>query len=649
MNKHTRESVQISPYTKLKRLESDAARWTDGFWGQKLTAVKNDSLPSVLEALENESNATYFPNFRNCGNKEGTFTGVDWSDGDCYKSLETMIFFLDLEYDAALDAQIDTMIAEIASAQEDDGYLCTQMTMTGRRRWTDIHDHELYNFGHLLTVGVVHHQVTKKTTLLDVATRAADYLYDTFSTREPKLSAFCFNPSQIMGLVELYRETNVQKYLELAKIFIDNRGSNPKNPLSHLDQSQDRVPLREESEAVGHAVTGPYLWAGATDLVMETNEQALLDAIVRIWEDSTYRKMYITGGIGSLHKGIAERANPTYEAISESYGRPYQLPNDSAYNETCANIANAMWSWRLLQLTGDARYADLMERVLFNSALSALSLDGEQFTYTNPLRFNGEDHMLISNDSPVRWKIWRCYCCPPQVTRTIASLHRWTYSTGENALWVHLYGSNTIKTDINGSELALKQTSDYPWSGDIRFDVESAPAGEFTIHLRIPGWTPTASLKVNGDAIGVPVGAPNYVAVTREWSEGDVIELSFDISPQILTSRPEVEETRNQAAIMCGPVVYCLEGADLPGNLSIDDVVLRSDTEFSVAPGEGLFEGIPVLKAQLQKRDPWMSHELYAPLAKLPDETVDATLIPYYAWNNRTDNTMTVWLPLQGS
>ncbi|MDC0739607.1 glycoside hydrolase family 127 protein [Cognatishimia sp. SS12] len=641
------ESIHVSPFSKLKRLDSDAVRWTDGFWAQKLTTVKNDSLPSVLAALNDKSNATYFPNFKNAGSGTGAFVGVDWSDGDCYKSLETMILFLDLEYDAALDAQIDGMISEIASAQEDDGYICTQITLTGRPRWTNIHDHELYNFGHLLTVGVLHHQVTKKTSLLNVALRAADYLYDTFSTRDPELSAFCFNPSQIMGLVELYRETGEQRYLELAKIYIDNRGSNPKNPRSDLDQTQDRVPVRAETEAVGHAVTGPYLWAGAADLVMETNEQELLDAITRIWEDSTYRKMYITGGIGALHKGIAERSNPDYEEISEAYGRPFQLPNDSAYNETCANISNAMWSWRLLQLTGDARYADVMERVLFNSALSALSLDGEQFTYTNPLRFNGKDHMLISNDSPVRWKTWRCYCCPPQITRTIAGLHRWTYSTGENAVWVHLYGANTINTDINGAKLSMTQSSNYPWGGDIRFEVEAAPEGELTIHLRIPGWTPTASLTVNGDAIGVPVGSPNYVAVTRTWSAGDVIELSFDTSPQVLTARPEVEEARSQAAVICGPLVYCLEGADLPDGTSIDDVVLRSDTQFEVQPGVGLFEGLRVLSTDLQLRSSWTSHELYAPLAKLPAATVKATLIPYFAWNNRPDNTMSVWLPLQ--
>lgn len=647
MNKHITETAPISPFSKLKRLDSDAVRWTDGFWGKKYSTVKNDSLPSVLEALNDESNATYFPNFKNCGKKEGKFTGVDWSDGDCYKSVETMILFLDMEYDAALDAQIDSMIAEIATAQEDDGYICTQITMTGRPRWTNIHDHELYNFGHLLTVGVLHHQVTKKRNLLDIAVRAADYLYDTFSTRDPKLSAFCFNPSQIMGLVELYRETKDQRYLDLAKIYIDNRGSNAENPRSDLDQTQDRIPVREENEAVGHAVTGPYLWAGAADLVMETNEQELLDAITRIWEDSTYRKMYITGGIGALHKGIAERSDPNYEAISESYGRPYQLPNDSAYNETCANISNAMWSWRLLQLTGEARYADVMERVLFNSALSALSLDGEQFTYTNPLRFNGEDHMLISNDSPVRWKTWRCYCCPPQITRTIAGLHRWTYSTGENAVWVHLYGANRIKTEVSGSDLSLLQTSNYPWNGDIRFDVESAPKGEFTINLRIPGWTPSATLKVNGDEIGVPVGGPNYVPVTREWAEGDVIELSFDTSPQILIARPEVEEARSQAAVTCGPLVYCLEGADLPEGTSIDDVMISSGTKFEVQKGVGLFDGLQVLTTELPKRNAWMSHELYAPVANLPGSTVPATLIPYFAWNNRPDNTMSVWLPLQ--
>jgi DUF1680 family protein len=308
-----------------------------------------------------------------------------------------------------------------------------------------------------------------------------------------------------------------------------------------------------------------------------------------------------------------------------------------------------MWSWRMLQLTGDARYADVMERVLFNSALSALSLDGEQFTYTNPLRFNGDAHMLISNDSPVRWKTWRCYCCPPQVTRTIAGLHRWTYSTSEDAVWVHLYGANRIKTQFMDAELSLLQSSNYPWNGDICFEVETAPEAAFTINLRIPGWAQNASLRVNGESVGVTTGAPNYVQIKRIWAKGDLVELSLDTAPQIIVARPDIEETRNQAAVVCGPLVYCLEGADLPDGTSIDDAVLASNTSFTAKPGEGLFQGLTLLDAELPTRAGWSSLELYVPLAKPTGATVKATLIPYFAWNNRDDNTMAVWLPLQQS
>ncbi|MHA3979113.1 glycoside hydrolase family 127 protein [Halovulum sp. GXIMD14794] len=639
---------EISPHSPLKRPHDRAVRWTGGFWGDKFDMVKRESLQSVLDALEDPANAAYFGNFRAAAKGKGTFHGRYWSDGDCYKAIETMLLFLDIEHDADLEAQIDARIAEVAAAQEADGYLNTQISLTDKGRWTDIEHHEMYNLGHLFTAGVLHHQVTGKTSLLDIAVRAADNLHDTFKGRDPDLARFGFNPSQIMGLVELYRETGARKYLDLARIFVENRGLHPDLRGNNGDQSQMRVPILDETEAVGHAVTGPYLWAGAADIVMETDEQPLLDAVKRIWEDSTFRKMYITGGIGALHKGTAERSHPRYEQIAEAYGRPYQLPSDTAYNETCANISNAMWSWRLLQLTGDARYADVMEQVLYNAALSAVSLSGSHFTYSNPLRFNGETHFIGNNDSPRRWTRWTCYCCPPQVTRTIAGLHRWAYSQADDALWLHLYGTNRIETELASGRIALSQQSDFPWSGEVTLTVEAAPQAETTLHLRLPGWSPGAAVTVNGAAIATEGNGARYVPLTRRWQVGDTVTLNLDISPRIMAARPDVEEVRNQVAVTCGPVVYCLEGADLPEGVTINEVALAPDTAFTPRTGEGLFAGLTLLDCTLKRRAKWQGGALYAPLAALQGDTVQATLIPYFAWNNRDDNTMAVWLPLAG-
>lgn len=633
---------------RLQRPADQAVRWTGGFWAEKQNLIRSESIHSVLDAMEDPANAAFFGNFRAVAAGGDSFHGRYWSDGDCYKALESILLLTDVAPDATLSQRLEDYIAIIAAAQEDDGYLNTQITLTDLGRWTDIEHHEMYNLGHLFTTACLHHQVTGTRALLDVAIRAADNLYDTFTTRDPDLARFGFNPSQIMGLVELYREVGDTRYLDLARIFVENRGAHPDLTGNNGDQSQARVPVLEETEAVGHAVTGPYLWAGAADYLMEADEAPLMAAITRIWEDSTYRKMYITGGIGALHKGTSERSHPRYEQIAEAYGRPYQLPSDTAYNETCANIANAMWSWRMLQLTGEARYADVIEQVMYNTGLSGVSLSGTHFTYSNPLRFNGETQFIGNNDSPRRWTRWSCYCCPPQVTRTIAGLHRWAYSTSENAVWVHLYGTNTLDTDLGGDRIALRQVSDFPWSGEVRLYIDDAPAGECTLHLRIPGWSQETTLRINGTPVEVTEEGPRYLALTRHWAVGDEIDLTLDIRPRLLAARPEVEEVRNQVAVMAGPVVYCLEGADLPEGVTINDVALPGGAEFAPVAGDGFFAGMTLLRTRMARRASWTTTALYAPLASADQGTVQATLIPYFAWNNRDDNTMAVWLPLKG-
>ncbi|HID05901.1 MAG TPA: glycoside hydrolase family 127 protein, partial [Armatimonadetes bacterium] len=399
---HSTSGIINSPYYHLKVLPFGTVRWTDGFWYERFELCHRVTLPAMREALDDPDNGAVFKNFYiAAGLQRGAHMGRFWSDGDCYKWLEAMAHVYSVTRDCELDRIMDEHIEIIGKAQESDGYICTQIQLTDKERWQATGYHELYNMGHLLTAACVHYRATGKRNFLEIACKLGDYLYNVFQPRPPELANFGWNPSNIMGLVDLYRATGKRRYLELAGIFVDMRGSAPKGEQWHrrqnrsdgTDQTQDRVPLRQETEAVGHAVTAMYLYCGATDVYAETGEPALREALERIWQDVTTRKMFITGALGALHQGVSRRG----DRVGEAFGLPYQLPNATAYNETCANIGNAMWNWRLLRIDGDAKYADIMELVLYNSMLSGMSIDGKHFRYTNPLRWHGAEHLLLSN------------------------------------------------------------------------------------------------------------------------------------------------------------------------------------------------------------------------------------------------------------
>lgn len=350
-----------------------------------------------------------------------------------------------------------------------------------------------------------------------------------FQPPPPKLAHFCFDPSQIMGLVELYRTTREPRYLELAGIFVDMRGSRP----GGTDENQTHVAVRDETEAVGHAVTGPYLWAGAADVYGETGEQKLFDALSRIWTNATTRKMYVTGAVGAVNFGGSFRR----DSIHEAFGLEYGMPNRVAYNETCANIANGIWNWRMLAATGDARYADVMELVFYNSMLSGMGLEGKDYFYANPLRRLADEMPTLKNESLQRWSnstvkgAAKSRCCPPNVSRMLASTHEYAYGVSDGAVWVNLYGSNTLKS----AAYQLKQESGYPWDGAVRITVEKA--GEFALKLRVPGWADGATLKVNGQAQPAPA-AGRYAEVRRRWSAGDKVELALPMNARLVTANP---------------------------------------------------------------------------------------------------------------
>jgi uncharacterized protein len=403
-------------------------------------------------------------------------------------------------------------------------------------------------------------------------------------------------------------------------------------------------------------VTAAYLWCGAADVYAETGEQALLDALLRLWEDVTERKMYITGGTAALHTGEADRRllrRWPRDSVHEAFGAPYQLPNRTAYNETCANIANAMWNWRMLALTGEAKYAEVMERVLYNSMLSGIGIEGRDFFYTNPLRrIDGQP--MLSNDSAARWSDTtpaspvRCFCCPPNVARTLAELNGWAYGVSQDVVWVHLYGSNVLDSRLpGGGEIRLVQQTQYPWDGQVTMAIEKAPERELALRLRIPGWAQGATIQVNGQAAGVEIEPLSYVELRRRWIAGDTIRIDLPMEVVMVEAHPLVEETRNHAAVMRGPVVYCLESVDLPAGVALDDVRLPRGPAWQVRHDAGLLRGVTVLETEaLGTAESSRSPALYRPLPTGAENRIPMRLIPYFAWSNRGPSEMAVWIPL---
>jgi hypothetical protein len=365
--------------------------------------------------------------------------------------------------------------------------------------------------------------------------------------------------------------------------------------------------------------------------------------------------MYITGGTAALHHGESQREilKRRPDSVHEAFGAPYQLPNRTAYNETCANIAHAMWNWRMLLLTGEAKYADVMERVFYNSMLSAIGLDGRDYFYTNPLRRCREDVPLLKNDSRTRWANTTpaspvfCFCCPPSLARTIAQLHTYAYGVSADTVWIHLYGTGRLDTQLPGGDaIQLTQTTDYPWDGTINIRIEKAPAKAMALRLRIPGWVEHPVLKVNGQVSEKEPQPTTYAEIQREWKAGDVVELQLPMPVVLMEANPLVEETRNQVAVMRGPFVYCLEDKDLPPGVALESVRIERDAKWQVRHEAGLLRGVTVLETQAQVAPPSMgATALYRRLPGGKADPILLRLIPYYAWSNRGVSEMSVWLP----
>lgn len=649
-------NTSASPFVKLRSVNMADVKLTDGFWAEKLKVCRDSMIPYMWSLYKDPKRAHAFTNFEiAAGLKDGEHVGPPFHDGDFYKLIEALAAMYAVTKDPQLDRYIDEVIPVIAKCQRADGYIHTPTMIEARHskgkasEFQDRLHFETYNMGHLMTAACIHYRATGKTSLLNIARKAADYLYD-FCKKSPKeLAGNAICPAHYMGIVELYRTTKDPRYLELAKDLINIRGLVENG----TDDNQDRIPFRKQTKAMGHAVRANYLYAGVADVYEETGDTSLLRPLNLIWNDVTTRKMYITGACGALYDGVSPDGTsyePTeVQKIHQAYGRDYQLPNFTAHGETCANIGNMLWNWRMLELSGEAKYADIVELTLYNSILSGISLSGTKFLYTNPLSY--------SDDLPFqqRWSkdrvgyISLSNCCPPNVVRTIAEVGNYFYSTSDEGLWVNLYGGSRLSTKLrDGSVVKLSQSTDYPWNGSILISMEAAPAKPFAMKLRIPGWCKDASLKINGRVQEIALTAGTYASVERKWKAGDKIELELPMHATLVEANPLVEEIRNQVAVKRGPVVYCLEERDLPEGTPVSDIAVPATASFSPVSATVANSHLSELEGEvLTNGEKDWKNQLYREVPAEKGNLVKVRLIPYYAWGNRGHNDMEVWLPLR--
>ena len=629
-----------SPHAPFRPLPLDAVRLSDGFWEPRRRVNRDVTLLSQFAHLEQTGR---LDNFRRAAGKiDVPFRGVYFNDSDVYKWLEAASWSLATDPDAELERMVDVAITEVADAQRPDGYLNTYFTFQrADERWTDLtHKHELYCAGHLIQAAVAHFAATGSESLLEVAVRFADHICDIFGPEEEgKRPAVDGHEEIEMAMVELARRTGESKYLEQARFFVDARGYGLLGGRAYhtehglaggREYHQDHKPFREMDEVVGHAVRALYLNAGAADLYAETGDAELLAALERLWRNMTTKRMYVSGGLGSRYE-------------DEAFGGDYELPNERAYTETCAAIASVMWNWRMLLISGDARYADLMEHTLYNAVLPGLSLDGQHYFYQNPL----------ADDGTHRRQPWfGVACCPPNVARLLASLPGYFYSTSEDAVWVHLYAEGTATVRLDGDrEVCLTQRTSYPWDGNIAIEVDGG--GDFGLMLRIPSWCEQgAEIEVNGEPFTAPVVPGSYAEIRRTWRPGDVVGLLLPMPVRRIESHPHVSENVGWVALMRGPILYCAEQIDNPG-MDLRDLLLPLDEQKAdlVDPQPELLGGINALRLSVQIAHPdeaWDGMLYRTVVAGEPGyslvSTAEVTTVPYYAWANREGGAMRVWL-----
>lgn len=580
----------------------------DGFWTPRLKSHKDVTMGVCIDQIENQTGR--IRNFENAALKQGEHSGIFFDDSDVYKALEGMAYSLQNIPDPVLEAKCDEWIDKFAAAQEEDGYINTFYTLTGLdKRWDNMDKHEMYCAGHMIEAGVAYYNVTGKRKLLDVCIRMADHMMTIFG---PGKRNWVPGHEEIeLALVKLYQVTGEKKYLDFSEWLLEQRGHGYGSYSVHVDPEgarkwnpiyyQDDAPVRDMCEIAGHAVRAMYLYCGMADVAAYTGDQGYIDALNRLWDDVVVRNMYITGGIGQ-------------SAHNEGFTTDYSLPNLTAYCETCASVGMVLWNWRMNQFTGDSKYADVMERSMYNGALAGISLEGDLFFYVNPLESVGKHH---------RKPWYGCACCPSQICRFLPSIGNYIYGLSQDAVWVNLYMGNTAEVKVNGKNVTLTQETNYPWEGAVALTVGTKSPVKTQMRIRIPEWCRSYTLAVNGTAVNAPV-EKGYAVIERKWKDGDKIELVLDMPVEVVAADPRVKENEGRRALQRGPLVYCLEEAD--NKVDYDQLRISEDALFSTEFKPDFLRGVVTITAQ----------------------TGSQTLnyIPYYSWDNREPGRMQVWVPL---
>ena len=621
-----------SPHTKLDSVGLKDVVVDDCFWRAKQEVNRASSLPHQWNECERTGRVD---NFRIlAGRKSGEVTRHLAPDSDLYKWAEAVSFDLNAAPETPERARLAELVELAAAAQDETGYIDTSFQLDKDSWWTDLTGrHELYCGGHLIQAAVAHRRATGDGALLDVAVKWADYVDTLFGPG--KRDGTGGHPEVEMALVELYRETGERRHLDLAVYFMEMRGKEP-SVLNGSPYLQDHLPIREQVTPTGHAVRQLYLASGVTDVYAETGDSDLLDTMKEMWRNFTGRRMYVTGGAGARGQG-------------EAFGVDYELPNPTAYAETCAAIASAMWSWRMLQVTAEARYADEMERALYNCVLAGMSLDGTTYFYTNGLEHDGTSDVAgIRRGANRRTSAHfdSVPCCPPNLARTIAALGGYVYGKGRDgeSIYVHLYVAGRARIELGPKTVEIAQETRYPWDGKVEITLGPAEETKFGLHVRIPGWAESARITVNGEDPGLRVAPGAYAVLSRAWKAGDKVTLEFPMPVVRLVSHPRVTCNNNCVALRRGPLVYCIESADHP-DVDLFSIALPDDSDIEAKFEEDLLGGVVTLRGEAVLRPG--QDELHAPLGRAPAEAERTafTAIPYYAWANREQGAMRVWIP----
>ena len=618
----------------------------DSFWKPRLETNRKVTIPYDFEKCEETKRIQNFEIA--AGLKEGDFVGIRYNDSDVFKIMEGAAYSLANHPDPELEKYLDELIAKVAGAQEDDGYLYTTRTINpenpaqnaGEERWSNLdQSHELYNVGHMYEAAVAHFQATGKRTFLDVAIKNADLIASIFG--QDKQFGMPGHQEIEIGLVKLFRVTGDAKYLNLAKYFLDVRGQELDDatfPQRRDTYFQSHIPVVEQDEAVGHSVRATYMYSGMADVAAITGDKDYIRAIDKIWENVVYKKIYVTGGIGARHNG-------------EAFGDNYELPNETAYNETCAAIANCMWNHRMFLLKGDAKYYDVLERTLYNGLLAGISMEGDAFFYPNPLAC---DAKYAFNQGALTRKPWfDCSCCPSNIVRFLPSLPGYIYAVRENDLFVNLYMSNKAEVMIEENKVQLIQTSNYPWDGEITIEVNPESQSDFNLKLRIPGWSygqPVPgdlytyfekgnnrnTAQLNGNEVEM-ILEKGYLTINSNWKKGDVVKLNLPMEIQLVESHQKVMDNKNRVAIERGPIVYCIESVDNKGE--VFNLIMPEFAPFTSKWEQDMLGGIQLIHADA------ISFVLKIGGDEVKTKSHKLVAIPYYAWSHRGIGEMAVWLP----